>query len=81
MREQGTVQTLLAWFDNVIRVDDEVHQPILIHDDVSLFYPEVDRIFVKVIKYRIVLKRSYGQLQNASHKVWHDGTAAASLGL
>src|SRR5260370_36886136 len=56
--EQRFVDLASALTNQIVRMRSETHQSILLPDESELFLPQIKRLIVQNVKYRIILGRS-----------------------
>src|SRR6266478_2059913 len=78
-RKECLVSAPLSSANDVVRMDDEVHQSVLFHDQIDLLLPQIYRIVIQDVEQRIVLGCGDRHLQNLAVEVRHDGTTSTAL--
>src|SRR5215469_3384866 len=77
--EQGLVHLALSCFEDIVGMDDEIHETMVLHDQGDLLLPPVERIVVENVKQGVVLGHRHRKFEQFSVKERKDSAASTAL--
>src|ERR1035441_5052863 len=77
--EQGFINPALTCAVDTVRVHDEIHQAMIFHDQRNLLLPSIERIVLKDVKERVVLRHRDREFEKLAIEKWKDGATTAPL--